>query len=441
MKNKFNISILFFIFFLLISENSIADDDFVFESTSIEVSDNGSVIKAKNGVNITSNNGLEISSKESTYSKTSKKLLLIGDVVIFDNKKNITIRSNNIEYDKVSEIIISKDKTLINIDDNFNVKSENISFLKLKNIIQSNEKSVLEDNYKNILETNNFIYLIDLKEFKSKNLVITDKNLNKYFSNEAVMDLGKNQIAAKDIQVYFSENGDFGKHARLKGNSMISNENSTIIKKGIFTTCKQNESCPPWTIKSKEIEHDKINKNIIYKNAWLSFYDKPILYFPKFFHPDPTIKRQSGFLIPSILSSTNSGNSFNIPYFNVIADNKDFTLSPRIFFNNDFLIQNEYRQIEKNIDHISDFSIKKLDNSSKSHFFSNTKIFLDTSFENSDIEINLEKTSNDTYLKSENIKTALNNNQGVLNSYLNYSVNNDDLDFFAEVSAYEDLSQ
>ena len=441
MKNKFNISILFFIFFLLISENSIADDDFVFESTSIEVSDNGSVIKAKNGVNITSNNGLEISSKESTYSKTSKKLLLIGDVVIFDNKKNITIRSNNIEYDKVSEIIISKDKTLINIDDNFNVKSENISFLKLKNIIQSNEKSVLEDNYKNILETNNFIYLIDLKEFKSKNLVITDKNLNKYFSNEAVMDLGKNQIAAKDIQVYFSENGDFGKHARLKGNSMISNENSTIIKKGIFTTCKQNESCPPWTIKSKEIEHDKINKNIIYKNAWLSFYDKPILYFPKFFHPDPTIKRQSGFLIPSILSSTNSGNSFNIPYFNVIADNKDFTLSPRIFFNNDFLIQNEYRQIEKNIDHISDFSIKKLDNSSKSHFFLYTKIFLDTSFENSDIEINLEKTSNDTYLKSENIKTALNNNQGVLNSYLNYSVNNDDLDFFAEVAAYEDLSQ
>ncbi len=441
MKNKFNISILFFIFFLLILENSIADDDFVFESTSIEVSDNGSVIKAKNGVNITSNNGLEISSKESTYSKTSKKLLLIGDVVIFDNKKNITIRSNNIEYDKVSEIIISKDKTLINIDDNFNIDSENISFLKLKNIIQSNEKSVLKDNYKNILETNNFIYLIDLKEFKSKNLVITDKNLNKYFSNEAVMDLGKNQIAAKDIQVYFSESGDFGKHARLKGNSMISNENSTIIKKGIFTTCKQNESCPPWSIKAKEIEHDKINKNITYKNAWLSFYDKPILYFPKFFHPDPTIKRQSGFLIPSILSSTNSGNSFNIPYFKVIADNKDFTLSPRIFFNNDFLIQNEYRQIEKNIDHISDFSIKKLDNSSKSHFFSNTKIFLDTSFENSDIEINLEKTSNDTYLKSENIKTALNNNQGVLNSYLNYSVNNDDLDFFAEVAAYEDLSQ
>ena len=222
---------------------------------------------------------------------------------------------------------------------------------------------------------------------------------------------------------------------------MISNKDSTIIKKGVFTTCKQNDSCPPWTIQAKEIEHDKINKNIIYKNAWLNFYDKPILYFPKFFHPDPTIKRQSGFLIPSISSSSTSGNSLNIPYFHVISDNRDLTLSPRIFFNNDLLLQNEYRQVEKNLDHISDFSLKKFDNSSKSHFFSNTKILLDTSFENSDIEINLEKTSNDTYLKSDNIKSAINNNQSVLNSFINYSVNNDDLDFFAEVAAYEDLSK
>ena len=29
----------------------------------------------------------------------------------------------------------------------------------------------------------------------------------------------------------------------------------------------------------------------------------------------------------------------------------------------------------------TDFSVKKLDHSSKSHFFSNTKIFLDTSFD------------------------------------------------------------
>ena len=43
-----------------------------------------------------------------------------------------------------------------------------------------------------------------------------------------------------------------------------------------------------------EIKHDKTKKQIIYNDAVLKIYDFPILYFPKFFHPDPSVKRQSG---------------------------------------------------------------------------------------------------------------------------------------------------
>ena len=70
---------------------------------------------------------------------------------------------------------------------------------------------------------------------------------------------------------------------------------------------------------------------IYYDDAWLKIYDKPVLYFPKFFHPDPTVKRQSGFLIPSVSDSNNLGISLNIPYYNVISNNKDFTLRPRFY--------------------------------------------------------------------------------------------------------------
>ena len=138
------------------------------------------------------------------------------------------------------------------------------------------------------------------------------------------------------------------------------------------------------------------------------------------FSPRSNSKKTIWLFDPSITSSSNSGDSLNIPYFKVIAENKDLTISPRFFFNNYLLIQNEYRQVGKNYKNINDFSLKKLEHSTKSHFFSNTKIFLDTSFENSEVEINLEKTSNDTYLKSDNIKTALNNNQSLLNSYQIY---------------------
>ena len=50
-----------------------------------------------------------------------------------------------------------------------------------------------------------------------------------------------------------------------------------------------------WSIKAKEIKHDKSKNQMIYDNAILKIYDVPVLYFPKFFHPDPSVKRQSGF--------------------------------------------------------------------------------------------------------------------------------------------------
>jgi LPS-assembly protein len=442
MKSKFKIIYIIFILLFLSFSTSMAENDLTFESDSIEFTDNGNLITAKNGVKITSQDGLKIFSNESTYSKITKQLVLRGEVEIIDDKKGLNIKSEQIEYDRKLEIINSKKKTLVSIDNNYKISTSNISYFVKKNIVSSSEKTLLIDNFNNKVETEDFIYFINKKEFKSSNLVLTDKDLNKYFSNETMISLTKNEILAKDIQVYFSKSGGLGENARLKGNSMISNNNSTIIKKGIFTSCKKNGSCPPWTIQSEEIKHDKNKKIIEYKNAWLKLYDKPVFYFPKFFHPDPTVKRQSGFLMPSIVSSSISGNSLTVPYFHVLSENKDFTLNPRFYLNNDILLQSEYRQVEKNTDHITDFSFKKLSDSSKSHFFSNTKVTLNNNFfENSDIEINLEKTSNDTYLKSENIKNAINNNHTLLNSFINFNGSTDDLNFFAEISVYEDLTK
>ena len=45
----------------------------------------------------------------------------------------------------------------------------------------------------------------------------------------------------------------------------------------------------------REITHDKDKKKLIYDNAILRIYDKPVFYFPKFFHPDPSVERQSDF--------------------------------------------------------------------------------------------------------------------------------------------------
>ena len=53
---------------------------------------------------------------------------------------------------------------------------------------------------------------------------------------------------------------------RFKGLSSSSENGITTINKGIFTTCKKNDDCPPWQIKAKEINHDKEKKIINNEN-------------------------------------------------------------------------------------------------------------------------------------------------------------------------------
>ena len=77
---------------------------------------------------------------------------------------------------------------------------------------------------------------------------------------------------------------------------------------------------------------------MIYKNAILKIYDVPVLYFPKFFHPDPSVKRRSGFLRPQSSNSESLGSSLYIPYFKTLGHDKDITFKPTIFDKRNYII-------------------------------------------------------------------------------------------------------
>ena len=442
MKNNIKIFLLFIFLFNFYFYKADASDEFAFESKSIEIL-NSSNITAKDGVIITSKDGIKISAYKSNYEKTSKILILEKDIVIDDLPNKLTLKSEKVIYDKTKEKIFSKKKTDIILDELYTLKGEDIILDRISKILSSNKKAILKDNYNNIINLEGFSYSIKNKYVQTNQLILIDNKGNRYISKNSLIDLNDQKIAAKDTELYFNDDGELGKNARLKGSSLISENNKTIINNGIFTTCKKNEKCPPWSLKSKKITHDINNKIISYDKSILQLYDVPIFYFPKFFHPDPSVKRQSGFLIPTLINSSKNGTSTRVPYYHVIDDHKDFTITPQFYFNKDFLIQNEFRQKEKNTSHITDFSFKKFEKSSKSHFFTNTKRKLNNDFEFSEIEINLEKTTNDTYLKKSNIKTKTrdNSNQSLLNSYIKFNATGDDYKIFSEMSVFEDLSK
>ena len=192
-----------------------------------------------------------------------------------------------------------------------------------------------------------------------------------------------------------------------------------------------------------EIKHDKNKKTIYYKNASLRIYDQKVFYFPKFFHPDPTVKRQTGFLIPKIQDNNTSGVSLNLPYFLALAENRDMTLSPRFFGNDKFLLQSEYRQKNKKSDHVADFSqYISGDETLKGHFFYNfEKKLRGKVFNEIELDLKLEQVSDDTYLKAYKIDSPIINNTSNLKNSLNLSFYKDNLSINTNLDVYEDLNK
>ena len=79
---------------------------------------------------------------------------------------------------------------------------------------------------------------------------------------------------------------------------------------------------------------------------------------------------------------------------------------------------------------------------SRSHFFSNSVIDLDiNAFDQSKIELNIEKTSNDSYLKVYNLKSPIVKNFSTLNSYLNFEASKEDLQIRTSFEVFEDLNK
>ena len=443
MKNNLILKLISFLIFFVKISNSYSEE-LRFEASSIEIIDKDKIIIAKEGVKILSGDKIVIDANQMRYNKGEKFLEASGNIKIINQIDNIEITSDDITYDKNAEKIVSSGNVEIKFEDNYLLKTKEIIYLKNSGEILINHRSKIKDNLGNEIEFEQLNFNSIDKLIKGKTVKLLDFEQNFYNFESAIVDFSKNQIIADNVSIDFNKNifGNPLNDPRLKGNYFFSDGKNSIIKKGVFTSCKKNDDCPPWQIKAKEINHDKEKKVINYKHAWLEIYDKPIIYFPKFFHPDPTVKRQSGFLMPQVIDSSSLGLSFKLPYYKVISENKDLTFSPRIFSENEGLFQNEYRQVNKNSKHIVDLSLKAKNSTSKTHFFSNSlaKLNIDT-FDISEIEMNLEATSEDNYLKTHNIKSSINNNQSLLNSFLIFRGSSRDMDLETKIEAYEDLTK
>ena len=459
MKNKIVLTlIIVFLNFFFIGQSN-AQDQFSFNVSEIEILEDGNKIIGSKRGEISTGDGILIEADNFIYKKKENLLNANGKVIIKDTINNYNIYSNDITYEKNNEKIFSKGKTKSEISSRFILNSSDVFFFRNKKILSSNEDtSVLDNDEQTYLELKKFSFSVEDQLLKGEKILVNmNYNLpqnDKLFFENGIFDFKKKSFVAKNIQINLRKDiFDNSKNdPRLKGVSAESKNNITTIKKGVFTSCNDDTDCPPWIVTAGEITHDKNKKQLIYDDAIIKIYNIPVLYFPKFFHPDPTVKRQSGLLKPSLNNSNVLGSSINLPYYHVISHNKDFTFRPTIFDSDIKMFQNEFRIKNKNSSAIVDFAYvdgyqSSLSNkkNSLSHIF--TKFDANLAWENfnqSDLIVSLKKVSNDTYLKifDGNIfknKTTP-NDYDVINSEAKLIVNNDNFNFTSGFQSFEDLN-
>ena len=432
-------------------------NNFTIYTNEITYLKNNEIIFTK-GDSRADNDNTTILAQEFKYLKKNNLLIAKNKVKIDDADEDIVIFSKEITYDQNKNIIFTEGFTEARVQNKYNFYSNNVFYNKQNTELASKKKTQILDDKFNLYELDEFNYskkefLLKGKNIKIKTNINSNNNSDEYFFDSGFFDLNNRNFDAGNTKISMKKTifGNIENDPRLLGVRSFKEGEITQVNKGIFTSCKKREGCPPWSIQAQKIIHDKKKKQLIYDHALLKVYDFPIVYFPKFFHPDPTVKRQSGLLKPILNESKILGSSLQLPYFKNLSTNRDITFRPNIFNKDIFMLQNEYREKRKNSTLLADFAFTKgykssLSNEEKSisHLFAKYKSNLNLdNFISSKLNINLEKVTNDTYLKvfDGNLsEMAVRPDKNTLTSSIDLYLEHYDFNFSTGLTSYETLN-
>lgn len=450
MKNKILLYIFFFIFF-----SNLCAENLNIEASKISLDKDNKLSIFENNVKIVTEEGNSIKSDFATYNKKLNFIQLKKNITATDLKNNI-IKADYAEYDENKKIFKTKGLTKIFTPENYIIETSDILFNNSEKFISSDMQTKLIDQDNNQIYLDNFRFDINKNIFKSVGEIkIQDISNNSYEFSQIYIDTKKKEILGTDIKAYLNSSEfkiNKKNQPRVFANTINFKDEKTSFGKSIFTLCnyRKNDKCPPWTMQSSKMLHDNKSKTIYYNNAILKVYNIPIFYFPKLSHPDPSVKRRSGFLVPSFNDSKNLGGAVSIPYFFDLGPDKNFTLTNQVFFTENPLFQGEYHQAFKNSDFLADFgytegykkSSSKKKSGDKSHLFAKfIKNFNLTNSKNN-LDLSIQHVSDDKYLKLYKIRSNLvDYNNDTLESSLNFSHESDDMFLGVEASVFETLKE
>lgn len=224
----------------------------------------------------------------------AQPLYLQGDELIYDNKGNRVTARGNVQI----------------FYNNFVLQADEVVYDQRQNTLTAKGNVVLKDPNGGTTQ--------------SEQITLTDDFRDGFIDSLSVVAKDNTRIVAR-------------RGIRRGGNVME-------FQDGKFTPCKTTDGMPPmWCISAAQIIHDQRKATISYKDAQFEFLGVPIAYLPYFQHPDPTVKRQSGILMPEFSHSEDLGFMSTVPYYFALAPNYDFTFHPMYSTRQGMLWQGDWR--------------------------------------------------------------------------------------------------
>ena len=219
------------------------------------------------------------------------------------------------------------------------------------------------------------------------------------FSDYAELTQGMKNGILRDIRASLAENG---KLAANGGRRLDGGVNE--LSRAIYSTCnvcaEHPERPPIWDIRAKTATQDVLNKRIEYQDAVVDIYGVPVAYFPYLTQPDPSVRRASGFLIPSFGQGKYLGTYFSMPYYLVIDDQSDATISPLLSTGGAPALDLQYRRRFNSGTAVANGSIGYTEGKLQGHLFTKGQFVLDDTFR---YGFDINRASSTDYLRNYRI--------------------------------------
>ena len=229
-----------------------------------------------------------------------------------------------------NEFNLIADQIFISDENNKIIAQGNVKIFAGKKILSA--KKIVYNNSSSLVQVYGPIEIIDENKIKiTADYSLVSKDLKKIISS-GVKALFENQFKITSEKIKYTS----------RDKTQFTNSMGTSCK-----ICSKDNSPPLWNIKAESIVHNQQNRTLLFKNALLEIGGIPVFYTPYLRTPEPGIKRASGFLTPSVISSDIYGYGIKQPYFIVLNNNSDLTVS--LFKTNQtILFETEYRSRLKN---------------------------------------------------------------------------------------------